>query len=200
MKNCIKLILFFALTTLTWSCNEALKKGSDSEKEVAKTQKAEKKNAEEKLLEKLIHTEPVDQANLEAWLPKTLGGLSLERARSFSLFKEAQMTGSYKRLGDKMITLSITDAAGPQGGMVASKINVFGTEPESDVETIQHRSVNVKGRMARQDYETEKNMTILHFFHKQRFMIMITAHDYNIEETWSLVDELDFEVLDNLMN
>jgi hypothetical protein len=110
------------------------------------------------------------------------------------------MFGWYKRVEDKMITLSITDAAGPNGSIAADKINILGTEPESDVGDIQMRSVKVKGRMARQDYHAKGNMTILIFFHKNRFMIMLTAHDHNVEETWELVDELDFDALDKLMN
>jgi len=128
-----------------------------------------------------------------------LGGLSLERTKSHSLFGEVQMFGWYKRVDDKMIQLSITDAAGPNGSMAADKIGVLGTEPESDAGDIQMRSVNVKGRMARQDYHAKGNMTIIIFFHKKRFMIMITAHDHSVEKTWALVDELNFETLDKLI-
>lgn len=199
MKNRIKLMLFFAVITITWSCNEISKKEDKSNKSVAKTEKAEKKNATEKLLEDLKNTEPVVEADFEAWIPKTLGELSLERAKSHPIFGEVQMTGFYKRKEGKIINLSITDAAGPNGEMAADKINVFGTEREYDVENQQHRSVNVKGRMARQSYVTDKNMTTISFFHKKRFMIMITAHDHNVEETWNLVDELDFDDLDNLI-
>ena len=42
-------------------------------------------------------------------------------------------------------------------------------------------------------------MTILNFFHNKRFMIMLMAHDHNVEETWALVDELDFDALDKLV-
>jgi len=192
-------MLFLAITALTWSCKEATKKENDSNKSVVKTEKAENKDATQKLLEDLKNTAPVNDADLETWFPKTLGGLSLERTKSYSIFGEVQMTGTYKREGDKMITLSITDAAGPNGTMAAEKINVFGTEREYDAETQQHRSVNVKGRMARQSYVTDKNMTMVSFFHKKRFMIMITAHDHSVEETWGLVDELDFAMLDNLI-
>lgn len=199
MKNRTSLMLLLAITALTWSCKETTKKENDSNKSAAKTEKAENKDATQKLLEDLKNTAPVNDADLENWIPKTIGGLSLERTKSYPIFGEVQMTGTYKREGDKMITLSITDAAGPNGTMAAEKINVFGTEREYDAETQQHRSVNVKGRMARQSYVTDKNMTMISFFHKKRFMIMITAHDHSVEETWNLVDELDFAMLDNLI-
>ncbi len=199
MKNRIKLMLLLAIATFTWSCNVTAKKENDSEKKVAKSEKAQKKKAEDKLFETLKNTTPINVADLEAWIPKTLGGLSLERAKSHPIFGEVQITGFYKRKEDKIINLNITDAAGPNGEMAADKINVFGTEREYDVENQQHRSVNVKGRMARQSYVTDKNMTMISFFHKKRFMIMITAHDHNVEETWGLVEELDFGSLDNLM-
>lgn len=199
MKNRIKLILVFSTSMLTWSCSELPKKGSETLKKIAKTEKAEEKKAENLLLEHLKNTPPLNVEDLEAWIPKTLGGLSLERTKSIAIYKEAQMTGWYKRMEDKMITLSITDAAGPNGDMFASKINVFGTEPESDAGDIQMRSVNVKGRMARQDRSTEKNMTNILFFHKERFMIKISAFDYSAEETWNLVNELDFKALDTLI-
>lgn len=199
MKNSAKLILVFVTTMLSWSCSELPKKGSDTEKKLAKTEKAAKKSAEDNLLARLKNTPPVNVDDLEAWIPKTLGGLSLERTKSHSIFKEVQMTGFYKRKGDKIITLNITDAAGPNGRMAAEKINVYGTEREYDAEKQQHRAVNVKGRMANQIHETEKNMTIISFFHKKRFMIMIMAHDHSVEETWGLVDELDFKALDNLI-
>jgi len=97
-----------------------------------------------------------------------------------------------------MIILGITDAAGPNAKMAASKINQFGLEPESDLGNHQLRSVKVKGRMVRQDYQTEKNFTMILFFHKKRFMIQISAFDHTPDETWNLVDELDFTALDNL--
>ena len=53
--------------------------------------------------------------------------------------------------------------------------------------------------MASQDYTPEKNMTGISFFHKERFMIKIVAFDHSIEDTWNLVDELDFDALDNLV-
>ena len=150
------------------------------------------------LLKSLRNTKPVNVDDLKSWMPKTLGGLTLERTKATPIFGEVQMTGFYKRKGDKIITLNITDAAGPKADMAASKINVYGTEPEYDVEPLQLRSVNVKGWMARQSYNTEKNVTILLFFHKKRFMIMLTAHDYSVDETWNIVDELDFEKLSEL--
>jgi hypothetical protein len=199
MKHSVKRILFLALIVIVWSCNELPKKGSDSEKKVAKTEKKAKKNAKKELLEQLKNTKPVDVADLEAWIPKTLGGLSHERTKSLGMYGEdVAMMGWYKRKEDKIIILYIYDAAGPDGTMISNKINVLGTERESDVETQQHRSVNVKGRMARQIYETKANMTTISFFHKKRFMIMITAHDHSVEETWNLVDELDFMALDDL--
>lgn len=200
MKIIIKPIFALSLTFLVWSCNETPKKAEVDGEKTAKTEKAEKKNTQNQLLERLKKTTPVNADDLEAWIPKTLGGLSLERTKSHSIFGEVQMMGTYKRKEDKMITLIITDAAGPDGGIAADKINVYGTEREYDIENQQHRSVNVKGRMARQSYVTDKNMTTLLFFHKKRFMIMITAHDHNVEETWGLVDELDFNALDKLIN
>lgn len=200
MKNGMKLILLFAMVTIIWSCNETPKKDVAIEKKAAKTEKAEKKNSEAQMLEELENTQPVNADDLEAWMPKTLGGLSLERTKSSPIFPgEVRMNGWYKRVGDKMITLSVADAAGPSGGMSASKISLLGTEREYDTEAQQHRSVNVKGRMAAQVYHTEANMTLIMFFHKKRFMLMLTAHDHDVEETWGLVDELDFNALDNLI-
>lgn len=198
MKNRIKKILLFALTIVVSSCNELPKKVAEIEKKVVKTEKAEKKKEQDILREELKNTTPVNVDHLEALIPKTFGGLSLERTKSNSIFGEVQMFGFYKREGDKMIQISITDAAGPNGSMAADKIGVLGTERESDTEDIQLRSVNVNGRMARQDYHAKANMTIILFFHKNRFLIMITAHNHNVEETWALVDELNFEMLDKL--
>ena len=200
MRTNITLISLFAIAMLSWSCKETPKETSDPQKEVAKAKKVEKKNAEDQMLERLRNTPPVNVADLEAWFPKTLGGLSLERRKSMPGYKDlSQMTGWYKREGDKIIILYITDAAGPDGDIIANKINVLGTEPESDVGGIQLRSVNVKGRMARQDYVAEKNTTNIIFFHNKRFLIKIMAFDFSIEETWDLVDELNFEALDNLI-
>lgn len=199
MKKKIKLILLFAMTTMVWSCNELPKKDSNARKKVAKIEKTERKNAEDKMLERLRNTSPVKVADLEAWFPKTLEGLSLERTKSMPGYNLAQLTGWYQRAGEKMIILYITDAAGPDGDIIANKINVLGTEPESDVGDIQMRSVTVKGRAARQDYKTKDNFTNILFFHNQRFMIKIMAYDHNVEETWRLVDELDFNTLDNLI-
>ncbi|MFK7814202.1 MAG: hypothetical protein AB8B59_17020 [Maribacter sp.] len=198
IKINIKLGLLLVITAIIWSCNELPKKERNLKKQTAKTEKAIKKEAQDKLYKRLRKTKPIDVAELETWTPKTLGGLSLERTKRHSIFGEVQMIGFYKRKGDKIINLNITDAAGPNGEMAADKINVFGTEREYDVENQQHRSVNVKGRMARQSYVTDKNMTMISFFHKKRFMIMITAHDHSVKETWGLVDELDFNALDNL--
>lgn len=198
MKSRIKLISLLVIVAFVCSCKEQTKKVGNTEKKIVKTEKAQKKKAEELLLENLRKTTPVNVENLESWMPKTLGGLSLERTKSAPIFGEVQMTGFYKRQGDKILTLNITDVAGPKAEMAADKINVYGTEREFDVEAQQHRSVNVKGRMARQLHDTEKNMTIITFFHKKRFMIMVMAHNHSVEETWNLVDELDFETLDNL--
>lgn len=200
MKNGIKLILLFAITILVWSCNELPKKSSDTEKKVAKTEKAKKKNAEDGLKERLKNTQPVNTDDLEAWIPKTFGGLSLERTKSLGMYGEdVAMAGWYKRKEDKIIIIYIYDAAGAEGTMISNKINVLGTEPEYDVGGTQFRSVNVKGRMASQDYTAEKNMTGISFFNNQRFMIRIVAFDHSIEETWNLVDELDFNALNNLI-
>ncbi len=200
MKNRIKLILLFATTIMVCSCNELTKKSNDVEKKVAKTEKANKKNAEDRLKERLKNTQPVNTDELEAWIPKIFGGLTLERTKSLGMYGEdVAMAAWYKRKEDKIILLYIYDAAGPDGTMISDKINVLGTEREYDVEGIQFRSVNVKGRMASQDYTAEKNMTGISFFHNQRFMIKIVTFDYGIEETWSLVDELDFDALDNLI-
>jgi len=109
------------------------------------------------------------------------------------------MTGWYEREGYKAIVLSVSDAAGSNGEMIASKVNVFGTEPDSDAGDIQMRSVNVKGRIARQDRSIEKNMTNILFFHNKRFMIKISAFDYSADETWALVDELNFDALERLV-
>lgn len=200
MKNKFTRILLFAMTILLCSCNELPKKSSDVEKKIAKTEKAQKKQAEDNLRERLKNTQPVSANDFEAWIPKILGSLALERTKSLGMYGEdVAMAGWYKRKEDKIIILYIYDAAGPDGTMISDKTNVFGTEREYDVETQQHRSVTVKGKMARQVYETKKNMTIISFFHKKRFMIMLMAHDHNIEETWDLVDELDFKALDKLI-
>jgi len=75
---------------LSWSCNETTKNNSDAPKVVARTKKVKKKNVEEKLKERLKNAQPVALDDLEAWIPKTLGGLSIERTKSISIFNEAK--------------------------------------------------------------------------------------------------------------
>lgn len=200
MKNRIVLFLLFLITIFSWSCNEASKKTKDTEKKINKTANVKKKNVEAELLERLKNTTPANADDLAAWIPKTLGGLSLERTKSLAFQKDqSQMTGFYKRAGNKIINLQITDAAGSGGEIVANKIYVFGTEPDSNAGSIQSRSVNVNGRMARQDQNIEEKMINILFFHNKRFMIKISAFDYTVEQTWALVDELDFMALDALI-
>ena len=119
MKNSINRVLLLTLTVIVWSCNELPKKANDIEKKVAMTEKAQKKNAEDRLKERLKNTQPVNTDDLEAWIPKTFGGLSLERTKSLSVYgDDVAMVGWYKRKEDKISLLYIYDAAGPDGTII----------------------------------------------------------------------------------
>lgn len=184
------------------SCGEIPKKQLDSK--VDKTLKVDsspsKAKSQDKHSEKLKNGRPISNSALESWFPKTLGGLDLERTRPIPLLKgQTQVAGFYKRKGDKLITLTVSDAAGPEGSVFADKIGIYGNEPDSNEGNIQLRSVNVKGRLARQDYNTETNATTISFFHDSRFLIKIAALGHSTDEAWALADELNFEALDKVV-
>lgn len=204
MKNRLKLILLLVMATIAWSCNETAKKDGDSQKEVAKTKKAEKKNKQDELLERLKNTAPVNVADLEAWLPKVLGGVPLNFSKPGPpLFRNSsQIMGNYLDEGSKKsILLLILDTAGPEGEMYASKNNMYGRlKTNIDVDGMVMRSVSVKDIGAEQTYIQKKNNTQLLFAKHERFMIKVIASNFNVEETWALVDELNFKTLNSLAN
>ena len=89
--------MLFAITAFTWSCNEQSKKIEDAVEKVAKIENVQYKQAEQQVLKNLRKTNPVNVEDIEGWFPQTLGGLSLERIKSASIFGEVSMMGWYKR-------------------------------------------------------------------------------------------------------
>lgn len=205
MKNNLLLILIFAIITLVSSCDGISKKGSPTEKEMVTSGKmTTKKNKQDELLENLKKTSPINYAALEAWLPKNLGGLPLDFSKPGpSLFKNSsQIMGNYlDEQSKKSILLLVLDTAGPKGNSYASKNKSYGSlKTDMEVDGMVMKSVTVKDIGAEQTYIPKKNNTQLSLAIRDRFMIKIVANNFNVEETWALVDELDFKALHHLSN
>ncbi|QCX01592.1 hypothetical protein FGM00_16290 [Aggregatimonas sangjinii] len=205
MKNSIQLISILSILVLVCACNGTSKKESPVKKEmVANDKMAGKNNKQDDFLENLKHTSPLNYSVLEAWLPKGLGGLPLDFSKPGpSLFKNSsQIIGNYlDEQSKKSILLLVLDTAGPEGNGYASKNKSYGRlKTDMEVDGMVMKSVSVGDVGAEQTYIPKKNNTQLSFAKHDRFMIKVVANNFNVEETWSFINELDFEALRNLSN
>ena len=207
MKNQIRLIIAVGLLVMVCSCGNTEKKSTD--KKVEKTSKRQtsteiKYAKDNQWKEQLKLTEPIAFEDLKAWLPKSLGGIPLTSSKSlFPMFKgQSEILGRYDDLKAKrLISLNLYDAAGPEGWSFCDQITEHRkVRPDQDVGGMKMRTgFKVKDWSVRQSYSPEKNYTAISFFHDERIMIMFTASNFNVEESWDLIGELDFSALSELI-
>lgn len=62
----------------------------------------------------------------------------------------------------------------------------------------QLKTLQVKDWNVRQDYSSKVNQTHIGFFHAHRFVVKRVANNFNVEEAWDFIGELDFMALDIL--
>ena len=194
-----------AIGTLVLSCADSAKKTQNATSENSSKAKTniEKIDPFKKRQEELKRMEPISFESLKSWLPSTLGGLPLKSAKSlFPMFEgQAEVRGVYGEPGMKEnISLILMDAAGPHGDSFSNQIQEFKKEiPDKEVDGIQMKSaLKVKNWFVRQDYNSNVDQTHISFFHDERVMIKLVASNFNVEESWDLIGELDFRKLSEL--
>jgi len=203
MKNSIQILGLIVLFFTAIACGDRDKKSASNDK--APTTKKKELNKFEKRIEVLKTIEPVAYEDLEAWLPQSWGDLSLTKVKPFFAMFDGQtnLRADYvnKVNGQLGAYLVLMDAAGPKGTSFAWEIEEHQTKtPDVNAKGTEIKSaVRVKDWYARQAYTKDKNITQISFFHKDRIMIKLVASDLNVEESWDLIEKLDFNELSELI-
>lgn len=201
MKTKIYFALYLWLMIAFSSClgevKEKFKKAKDGVSNAATIVKEAQKA--EGRMEKLKNETALTNTELKEWLPSKLGGL--ER----SGFKVGQagyagvnsVEGTFKSAKNKKkIKVSVIDAAGPSGGVMAAGYGMFGNlEMEMEDEHKHRQTVRVDGIKAQQTYFKKRNDTQLMFMYGERFLVDIKSTDVDVETTWTLIEKLKLEEL-----
>lgn len=167
---------------------------------------SDEKTAEE-LGKAIIHTSltdvsPISVEELEAWLPKTLGGMSLTSSQPGSMSRSgiSGIAATYGNPYEKSIKLLLTDCAGEQAGamgLAGSFRRLMDQNIDRDTEMGYAKTVTNKGVKAIEYYNSDTDSYKMENFYGDRFSIELSSTQISGEGAWEAFHSLP---LDKLLN
>ena len=205
MKNTVKFLTLILLSSTLVACmGEVAEKLKTAKKGVsnATTLVKEAQKAEDRIA-KLKDAVPLTNDQLKAWLPESLDGMERTgfKVGQAGMYQVNSVEGTYKASEDKKkFNVMIIDGAGPTGSMMSTSYGLLGNfDMETEDEYKHQQTVEVDGVKAQQTYKKKSNDTQLMFAYQERFLVTVNASDINVEETWQLTRQLNFEGLAGLV-
>lgn len=200
--NYPKILYFTCLLSslILFGCNNST---SDKSKNVSDS---EEKTTEE-IGKAILHTNltdisPISVEELEAWLPKTLGGMSLTSSAPGSMSHSgiSGIAATYGNPYEKSVKLLLTDCAGEQAsamGLAGSFRRLMNQNIDENTEMGYQKTVTNKGVKAIENYNSDTDSYEIANFFGDRFSINLSSTRINLEEAWQAFHSLP---LDKLLN
>lgn len=185
---------------ILFGCNNST---SDKSKNVS--------DSDEKIAEEIgkavLHTNltdvsPISVEELEAWLPKTLGGMTLTSSAPGSMSRSG-ISGIAATYGDpyeKSFQLSLTDCAGEQAsamGFAGSFRRLMNQNIDRDTEMGYAKTVTNKGVKAIEYYNSDTDSYKIENFYGDRFSIELSSTQISREGAWEAFHSLPLNKLLN---
>lgn len=185
---------------ILFGCNNST---SDKSKNVSDS---DEKIAEE-IGKAILHTNltdisPISVEELEAWLPKTLGGMSLTSSAPGSMSRSgiSGIAATYGNPYEKSVKILLTDCAGKQAsamGLAGSFRRLMNKNLDRDTEMGYEKTVTNKGVKVIESYNSDTDSYQFTNFYGDRFSIDLSSTRISREEAWEAFHSLP---LDKLLN
>lgn len=211
------LALMMALSSLVSCTGDLKEKIRKTKQNVSNISTITEKAREAKEdIENLKDAVPLTNEELKSWLPESVG--SSERTGfkvgTAGYANVASIEGTYKKKAeaasdltdrqkgeviDKKLMLNIVDGAGPSGSMMIAGLGMTAKMDMELKDEYKHtQAVNKNGIRAQQTFHINRNETALQFVYNKRFGVFVNGINMDPDETWEMVEKLDFEELENL--
>lgn len=152
--------------------------------------------------ERLQKLQPVDVETLKTWYPESLGNFKIDNiTEGRSGFKNTSVANAIYTNGKggsdiQRLKIELLDGAGEQGSMVSSN-TLAASLIKRDASTPQYinkwNERNGIEILETQNLDTD-NSTMT-FVINERFHFLVRSENIDLEETWSLINNLPFEKL-----
>lgn len=195
--NYPKILYFTCLLSgmILFGCNNSSNSNSSDEKTAEEIGKA------------ILHTNltdisPISVEELEAWLPKTLGGMSLTSSALGSMSHSgiSGIAATYGNPYEKSVKLLLTDCAGEQAsamGLAGSFRRLMNQNIDENTEMGYQKTVTNKGVKAIENYNSDTDSYEIANFFGDRFSINLSSTRISREAAWEAFHSLP---LDKLLN
>ncbi len=209
MKRILNNLLFLSLSLLMLSCGKDAKEKKPSTfskiMETTKAVKNQSKNATKlkgvfEDAQKLSEMEPMDQATLKEWLPKTVKDYkrTLYKTGELAAMGTTSFNSKFTDENDdkKIIGFDFVDGAGSFAATVVAGFNQklgFNTEEETDHSY--KKTVKKQGYTAIEEQNELTHTARLTFVHNSRFLVTLDGKEQTAKDLWDFVKELPLQQL-----
>lgn len=179
---------------LLWACGGATSDGNGGQSDEAMAEALGKAVMSTDLSE----VTPRTVEELETWLPETLLGLSLKSSQPGSMSKRgiSGIGANYGEPSDERVIVTVTDCAGPEGGMAVGMFRpLFTSEFDQSSESGYERTVTENGIRAVESFSQYENNYTISIFYKERFAVSLNGYAVSRDELWEAVGELQLDRL-----
>ena len=203
MKRSSYLLSAVCLSLIMWSCGKSSKEGKSTFSQIknsVKVIKSQSKNIQKlqstmEGAQKLAEMDPIDQAELKAWLPKTLNNYKRTSYTTDNLnvmgtsgFK-SQFT--HQKDKNKTINFDVIDGAGSFAATVVSGFNQkLGLDTEEETEQYYKQTVEKQGYTAIEEQNNKSKNAKITFVHNERFLITLEGKNNKAADLWEFVNTL----------
>lgn len=209
MKQSINTLFIFVLSLTMLGCGDSSEEKEPSTfskiVEGTKTIRNQTKNAKKlegtfKDAQKLAEMEPIDQAELKDWLPKTVRNYnrSLYKTSELNIMGTSGFDSKFTSEADpnKIISFNIVDGAGSVAATTIAGFNrMLGLDAEEETDYSYKRTVKKQGYTAVEEQNDKAKNAKITFVHNNRFMVSIQGKNQNAEDLWEFVDALPLKQL-----
>lgn len=207
-RKTLIMVIAIVLSSCMGEVKEKLKKAKQGVSNV--TTIAEKAQEAKEDIEKLKDATPLTNEELKTWLPESLEGWQRSgfKVGTTGYMNVASIEGTYKteeqsktdmhdgQMIEKKLTINVIDGAGPSGSMMIAGLGMASKmDMEQEDEWKHTQSVERNGILAQQTFHKKQKETALQFVYNKRFGVMINGVNLNPDETWRMVQKIDFEQL-----
>ena len=209
MKRILNNLLLLSLSLLMLSCGKDSKEKKTSTLskiiETTKAVKNQSKNAKKlkgtfEDAQKLAEMEPIDQAKLKEWLPKSVKDYkrTLYKTGELNVMGTSGFNSEYtkEKDADKKISFDVVDGA---GSFVATTIAGFnrmlGLDAEEETEHYYKKTVKKQGYTAVEEQNNNSKKAKITFVHNNRFMITVEGKNQTAEDLWEFIGMLPLKQL-----
>jgi hypothetical protein len=196
-----KLLLSLAVIGVLFACeNPVSKKIKETKETVSNTRKAVKEMEKvQEDMEDLKNEEPLTNDELKAWLPDEINGMKRTgyKAGQTAFMQIAQIEATYQNEDkSKKLRVQVIDGAGEMGAAATAGMRIlFSQDFEEEDEYKVKRTAKRSGKKVMEEYRKDGSRSEVQFMQDDRFYIMATGTNMDLEETWDAVDELDADKL-----